>query len=96
MKSNAKSLPNIASTCLRIKIKEPCLLKLQHRRAGTKRRGCKSRLPHHALVAQWTEQDASIVEVGGSTPPEGTCDKIIHGVARVGIFRLLPGTGVVK
>lgn len=49
-----------------------------------------------ALVAQWTEQDASIVEVGGSTPPEGTCDKIIHGVARVGIFRLRSGTGVVK
>lgn len=26
----------------------------------------------HALVAQWIVQDASIVEVGGSTPPEGT------------------------
>lgn len=25
-----------------------------------------------ALVAQWTEQDASIVKVGGSTPSEGT------------------------
>lgn len=26
----------------------------------------------HALVVQWTERDASIVKVGGSTPPEGT------------------------
>src|SRR3989338_5283554 len=78
MKSNAKSLPNIASTCLRIKIKEPCLLKLQHRRAGTKRRGGKSRLPHHALVAQWTEQDPSVVEVGGSTPSEDTGVRFIR------------------
>ena len=26
----------------------------------------------HALVAQWTERDASIVKVGGSNPSEGT------------------------
>ena len=50
----------------------------------------------NALVAQWIVHTGSNGKVGGSTPPEGTRDKVIYGVARVGIFRLRSETEVVK